>query len=112
MVVQIKRAPNTVIESVEIDEGAVYRHQLMGEHKVSLSTIVKEAMDVSIGDYSEVGAQVLRINEQPEVIRESATRLKYSIIFEGEIYNLYDKLFMDEGSADFSYSGDPSLFIV
>lgn len=112
--IQIKRiveAIPTVQETVEIGKDTIYRQELMGRNAVQLITVASYELDITLGDYIEVGTEKLYINQIPEVTRQSNTRLIYTIQFEADVYALMDKLFMDEGSADFSYFGQAEDFI-
>lgn len=96
----------------EIDENTVFTHKLMGEHKIVSDFISHEVLPVQIGDYIEHKAERFYINTPPEVEKFNNFTYRYIIQFEGEIYRLYSKIFMDEGVADFSYHGTPEDFLL
>lgn len=95
-------------EVVPIDENTVFTHKLMGEHKIVYSGYVPNPLTVRIGDYIEFRGERFYINAAPTVDRINNFTYLYNITFEGEIYFLYNKLFLDEGQADFSYHGTPN----
>jgi hypothetical protein len=97
--------------SLPIDESTIFVHKLMGEHKVLCNSIVAEPADIQIGDYIEHDSERFYINTAPRVKKINNITYEYNIIFEGEVYFLYNKLYLDEVDADFSYSGQPSDFL-
>ena len=111
MQLEIKRNTNQVA-IVEIDENTVFTHKLMGEHKVKADFIASSALPIQIGDYIEHRSERFYINTPPEVEKINNFTYRYLIEFEGEIYKLYNKIFMDEGVADFSYHGTPEDFLL
>ena len=106
--IAIKRAgaPVTTVATVPIDERTVLTHALMNEHKVTLITLVAAPIALKLGDYIEVGSAKYYINRSPQVeLTSDKLGYEYTITFEAEVYNLYNKLFLDEGASDFSYYG-------
>ncbi len=97
--------------SLPIDENTIFVHKLMGEHKVLCNSIVAAPAPIQIGDYIEHDNERFYINTAPQVKKINNITYEYNIVFEGEIYYLYNKLFLDEGDADFSYSGQPIDFL-
>lgn len=100
------------IASIEIDEGTIFTHKLMGEHKIVSDFITDAPLPVQLGDYIEHGQERFYINTPPDVEKINNFTYKYLVTFEGEIYRLYNKIFMDEGAADFSYHGTPEDFLL
>lgn len=101
-----------VIATVAIDEKTVLTHKLMGEHKIVADVIVNQVLPIQLGDYIEHNTEFYRINTTPGVEKVNNFTYRYVIAFEGEVYSLYNKLFMDEGAADFSYHGSPEEFLL
>ena len=91
----------------EIDERTEYIHKLMGEHKIEADFIAPEMLPIQIGDYIVHGAERFYVNAPPGIEKFNNFTYNYTITFEGEIYTLYRKLLLDEGSADFPYNGSP-----
>lgn len=110
MILEIKRAL-TVVASVEIDQKTIFVKKLMGEHKIKSEFYVQAPLGLQLGDYIEHNSQRYSINRLPEIEKVNNITYKYSVEFEGEEYTLYNKLFMWQGDADFSYPGAPSVFI-
>ncbi len=100
------------VARVEIDERTVFTHKLMGEHKIVSDFIANKSLPVQIGDYIIHGNEKFYINTPPELEKLNNFTYRYVIEFEGEIYRLYSKIFMDEGQADFSYHGTPETFLL
>jgi len=100
---------NTIAQAiVPLDENTVFTHKLMGEHKTVVDTIVAAPLVIQIGDYIEHKGERFYINTPPQVEKINNFTYSYIINFEGEVYTLFNKLFMDEGQADFSYHGSPN----
>ena len=93
------------IATVSIDEKTKFTHKIMGEHKITSSFYAVTPLDIQIGDYIEWKNNTYAINQLPSLKKVSNTSYYYTAIFEAVEYNLYNKLFMDEGAADFSYHG-------
>ena len=102
--------PQATIKS--IDENTVFTQKLMGEHKIECDAIVSEPLGIQIGDYIEHAAELYYINTATSIEKINNFTYRYQIAFEGEIYHLYNKIFMDEGQADFSYHGTPEDFLL
>lgn len=97
--------------SVAIDERTVLTHKLMGEHRIAVQTITNAPIDIQIGDYIEYEGERYYLNSAPALEKVNNFTYSYRMDFEGEIYFLYNKLFMDEGQSDFSYHGTPNDFL-
>ena len=93
------------VAGVSIDEKTVFTHKLMGEHKITSTFYTNAPIDVQIGDYASWNGTQFYINRAPVVKKVSNIKYQYTVTFESVVYNLYNKLFMDEGSADFAYHG-------
>lgn len=103
---------NAELVQVEIDERTVFTQKLMGEHKIVADFIHDSPLPAHLGDYIEHRGEKFYINTPPEVEKINNFTYRYVIAFEGEIYRLYSKIFMDEGQADFSYHGAPEDFLL
>ncbi|GAB3667677.1 hypothetical protein GCM10028791_43320 [Echinicola sediminis] len=98
-----------VIDSTPIDDNTVLTYQLMGEHKVTCDIVRRLPLEIKVGDYILVNAERFIMNQDPTV--KNQANFYYRIIFEAEIYTLYNKLFLDEGAANFTYFGTPEEFL-
>lgn len=98
--------------TIKIDERTELVHKLMGEHKITVETIATSPLAIQIGDYIEHDNERYYLNKTPNLEKINNVTYAYSMVFEGEIYYLYNKIFMDEGQADFSYTGDPDAFLL
>ncbi|MFC2110496.1 phage tail protein [Bacteroidota bacterium] len=94
------------VANVSIDEKTMFTHKIMGEHKITSSFFTVAPLAVQIGDYIEWLGSSFYINQIPPFKKLSNISYEYTVTFEGVVYNLFNKLFMDEGSADFSYHGN------
>lgn len=97
--------------SISINERTLLTHKLMGEHRISVETTTNAPLDIQIGDYIEHDGERYYMNSAPNLEKINNFTYAYTMEFEGEIYFLYNKLFMDEGQSDFSYHGSPSDFL-
>lgn len=107
----VLRAGNPVA-TLPIDENTKLAHKLMGEHRIVAESILRTPADIRIGDYLQYGTETYYINTAPNVEKINNFTYGYTIVFEGEVYYLFNKLFLDEGAADFSYHGSPSDFLL
>ena len=110
MELKIYRSGN-IIETVNIDENTVYSKQLMGEDKIEARFQSTSPMSLEIGDYIIHQDQIYEVNTTPEVTKLSSKLYDYHVTFEGMSYRLYNKIFMDEGEAEFDYFGDAMDFV-
>lgn len=99
------------LADVSIDESTAFTHQLLGEHKVDAVWVMSAPMDITLGDYLVVGSEKFYLNRPAGIDKINNFTYRYNAVFEGEIYQLYRKILMDEGSADFTYFGDPELYL-
>jgi hypothetical protein len=110
MIIDIYRG-DLVNVSFKATEETVFTHQLMGEHKITARFNSTTVLDIRIGDYITYDGETFTVNTAPQVTRRASRLLEYEVVFEGEVYRLYNKIFMDEGAADFSYFGTPLDYI-
>ncbi len=106
----IKRNTATVA-SVEIDDKTIFSKKLMGEHKITAEFYSKSPLNLLLGDYIEWNGEVFTMNRTPKETKENANTYHYKIDFEGQVYELYRKLLMHNGLADFHYTGTASDFL-
>lgn len=111
MQVTIFRNTDTIVQ-IEIDDRTVFTQKLMGEHKIVADFIHDSPLPVQLGDYIEHRNERFYINTPPQVEKINNFTYRYVVNFEGEIYRLYNKIFMHEGQADFSYHGTPEDFLL
>jgi hypothetical protein len=96
---------------VKIGENTVFTSKLMGEHKISSTFETLEPIDFILGDYIQHNGNIYRLNQIPELIKQSRRRFIYSAVFEGPEYKLYNKLLQHLGNSDFSFHGTPLTFL-
>lgn len=111
MELQLYRNGQKTLE-IPIDERTMFGQKIMGEHKIVADVILHAPLLVQIGDYINHKGEYYYVNSPPSVGKVNNSTYRYVITFEGEIYHLYNKIFMDEGQADFSYHGSPEDFLL
>lgn len=86
--------------------------QLMSEDVLNVEIISAESIDFKIGDYIEAFGQTYTLNQLPSPRKENARRFNYSLIFEGEIYELLDAAWLlpDNTTGD-SFTGNLGDFL-
>lgn len=99
------------VADVTIDESTVYLRKLMAEHEVDANWISASKLDIRLNDYIVIGSEKFYLNRPVQVDKVNNFTYRHTAKFEGEVYSMYHKIFMDEGSADFSYFGDPALYL-
>lgn len=97
----------TVIHTVETDENTILTTQLMADDRVDATWKSAQPLDITLGDYIEVGAEKYYLNRKPDVEKRNNFTYVYTAVFESEVYRLFNKIYMDEGAAEFTYFGDP-----
>lgn len=93
------------VAEVSIDKTTVLTMELMGKNEVSANWISAAPLAITLGDYILLGIEKYYLNTAPNFTKESNFQYKYQAIFESEVYKLFNKIFMDEGAADFTYYG-------
>lgn len=86
--------------------------QLMSEDVLNVEIISAESIDFKIGDYIEAFGQTYTLNQLPSPKKENARRFNYSLIFEGEIYEMLDAAWLlpDNTTGD-SFTGNLGEFL-
>lgn len=100
-----------VIASVEIDEKTTFSGKLLGENKISTEFYSNSVLAIQIADYIEFNNEKYYINQLMPVQKINDQTFLYTIDFEGEIYLLYNKLYLDNGDSEFTYLGNPQAFL-
>lgn len=103
MVLQIYRG-DFVNNELPVYDTFLFNKTLMQEHRITISNLVLiTPLDIQLNDYIIYNSVRYTVNTVPNLTIDN--KFNYTIIFEGPEYRLYDKLMMDEGSADFTYFG-------
>lgn len=106
----IYRQGNPTLQ-VNIDEGTVYTHEVIGVHQIVSEFISATPLDIRIDDYIMFRNERYTINTEFEIEKVSNFEYRYNIVFEHQSYWLKDKIFMHLGSVEFSYFGQASNFV-
>lgn len=105
-------SPPTLQATVNIDERTLFSKKLMGDHVIVGEFISSTILDIAIGDYLTYDSESYFVNRLPSIEKINNSTYKYSVRFEGIIYNLNRKLLISGDSlCDFSYNGSASDFI-
>lgn len=96
---------------VSIDKTTVFSAQLMGENEVKANWTAPAPMAISLGDYILIGIEKYYLNTAPNIVKLNNFTYQYQATFEAEIYKLFNKIFMDEGAADFTYYGTLEMYL-
>jgi hypothetical protein len=102
----------TVIYTVDIDEKTILTHQLMNDHQVDAVWKSTAPLDLTLGDYIEVGVEKFYLNRKPDVEKKNNFTYVYNAVFESEQYRLFNKIFMHQQEADFTYFGDAQDYML
>jgi len=106
----IYRSSN-VVATVSIDEKTVLTRKLMNEDKVVSEFVSGDVLPIAIGDYITVNTKNYYINQLPNIEKVNEKTFKYNVIFQSDLYDLYNKLFTSvEGLSDWSYTGNAAIF--
>lgn len=104
-------SPATLQATVEIGEDTIYRKELMGQHFIEVRTVVASPLSIRVGDYIDYNGERYTLNRESDLIRQSSTRLIYTIRFEGEVYELLNKVLRHLDAIGFDYYGTAEDFI-
>lgn len=96
----------TEVFDVKIDKRTTLNAVLMGDHRIDALFIVPSPIDIRLGDYVMIGVEKYYLNRTPNINKLNNLTYEYSGVFEAESFKLFNKIFMDERSADFSYFED------
>ena len=109
MTITIKRPgdPVTTVATPEIDDQTIRSHELMGMDKITAVFTLSTPVGLQLNDYIEFQSNEYKIKELPRINKINNATYEYQVTFEAPIYDLYDKMLMDEGVSIFSYSGTP-----
>ncbi|MCH7400133.1 hypothetical protein MM236_19210 [Belliella sp. DSM 107340] len=100
------------IYEVSIDDKTILTKQIMGDNEVNATWISREPINISLGDYILVGQEKYYLNNPAGVEKKNNFTYIYTAVFESELYRLFNKIFMDEGSAEFTYFGTPEEYLL
>lgn len=89
------------------DRNAKLTQECMGKDEVSVQVTVDEVLPIREMDYIRVDGAVYTLNRMTDYDEVSDVEFRYNLIFEGVIYNLMDKMYVDvERNSDrFSLTG-------
>lgn len=81
--------------------------ECMGKDEVSVQVTVDEVLPIREMDYIRVDGEVYTLNRMTDYDEVSDVEFRYNLIFEGVVYNLMDKMYVDvERNSDrFSLTG-------
>jgi len=97
---------------IPIDEGTKFSQQVMGEHIITSIFISDMPLDIDEGDYIEFRGERYTLNKpMPPLDKSNSFTYSYSLVFEGYVYDLIDKVFRHEGALEFSYYGTPAALL-
>lgn len=87
-----------------------FTYGLMNAHKIVVNDVKQyDALQVQLEDYVIRKGIKYKINTVPDLNADDM--LTYAITFEGPKYTWHDKLFLDEGEAEFTYYGNALLLM-
>ena len=95
------------------ERNAKLSQECMGKDEVSVQVTVDEVLPIRELDYIRVDGAVYTLNRMTDYDEVSDVEFRYQLIFEGVIYNLIDKMYVDvERNSDrFSLTGTLQEFV-
>ncbi len=110
MELEVFRGVDVVATITTGGKNAMFSHGLMNQHKIVVSDVrVADVLDIQIEDYITLNGIKFKVNTVPDLNADD--QLTYNITFEGPKYTWHDKLFLDEGEAEFTYYGNAFLLM-
>lgn len=77
------------------ERNAKLTQECMGKDEVSVQVTVDEVLPIRVMDYIRVDGAVYTLNRMTDYDEVSDVEFRYQLIFEGAIYQLMDKMFVD-----------------
>lgn len=93
-ILRIQNGKEAVMYSLADDNASVI-NEIMGREEVNLDVVTDIPLDLRVGDYVRVAETVYTLNREPNFEKVSAVEYKYDLLFEGPLYRLMDKLFVN-----------------
>jgi hypothetical protein len=114
--IDIYRAGN-IVTSIFPDGTSTQSKKVMGDNQLSISFEDNKYLDIRINDYCSVFGESYYLNRVPVVTKGGKYRYRFSIVMDGEGYNLAKAQYLFLNSTnlltetDFSLMGNPDTFI-
>lgn len=96
---------------ISADDVATFTHSLKNEFKIVISWKVAEIIPINLGDYLKYNNVIFKLNKLPQITKKASNWFEYALTFESPVYDLYNKVFIDEYDSDFTYVGTPAEFV-
>ena len=95
------------------DTTATLERGIMGADEVSLNVTASGMLDLRVGDYARVEGVEYSINREPDLVKASAVEYRYDVVLESPLYNLLDKIYMQNMTekSRFSLAGTLADFV-
>ncbi len=98
---------------IQISQLPVYdtlqlNRELMGAQELRADIELPGALHCPIGSYIELNGERYSVNTIPSPEKSGASRFKYNIVFESDLYKLYDKKLRHLNRKTFQYYGSPA----
>lgn len=95
-----------------IDETTVLVKKLLNASAITASFVSETVLPLSIGDWVLYDSNYYYINKPHTVDKQNEKTYKYTIVFNGVLYNLNKKLLISsDGLLEFSYTGTATQFL-
>ena len=102
---------NNTIVPIKVNASSIISDRLMGGREVRINHTSREVLPLTIGNHITLNGETYTINTIPGYQKVSNFQHIYNIVFESDLYRLYDKKIKDEGEGDFPYFGTPLDFL-
>lgn len=100
------------VATVSIDEKTILTRKLMNEDKVVSDFVTGAVIPIAIRDYITINSKNYYINQLPNIEKVNEKTFKYNVVFQSDLYDLYNKLFTSvEGLSEWSYTGNALDFL-
>ena len=104
MTLNIYRVSNVNLQ-LKIDENVRLHQRFYGENTIQGRFVVKEALDLQIGDYIRYENIVYNLNQLPSIEKSGTNSFIYSCVFESQYYDFGKVQFMLNDESDFDFVG-------
>lgn len=93
-ILRVINGKETLVCSVAADN-ASQASEIMGRDEVSINLTVDEPLPLTVGNFIRVSGTIYTLNREPGFDKKSDVEYQYNLIFEGPVYRLLDKLFVN-----------------
>ncbi len=110
-ILYIYRPGAGVVASKKVQDDTVLTERFFGQSEITSRIESQEVLDIQIGDYTRWDNKTWKINQQPNITKNSSNNFVYEITFESSYYDFVKVQYLSDTSGEFYLTGDAEAFI-